>query len=123
MCSTKLSPLASWQSPLNLGQATELQAEAAPGLLGRQPGPEILLHLLLEMELQLLIDLLGNGGAAEERAKTNAKVAEHLGRRLLSCFQNLGDCKCQLLPGAFLDLEVFMAGLGQLVVFGAAIVV
>jgi hypothetical protein len=29
------------------------------------------------MELQLLIDFLGNGGAAEERRKTNAKVAEH----------------------------------------------
>jgi hypothetical protein len=29
------------------------------------------------MELQFFVDLLGNGGAAEERTKTNAKVAEH----------------------------------------------
>jgi hypothetical protein len=62
---------------LSLGQATKLQADAALGLLARQPGPEILLHLPPEMELRLLFDLLGNGGAAEERTKTNAKVAEH----------------------------------------------
>jgi hypothetical protein len=31
------------------------------------------------MELQLLINLLGNGGTAEERTKTKAKVAEHWG--------------------------------------------
>jgi hypothetical protein len=61
----------------DLGHATKFQADAAPGLLARQPRPEILLHLLLEMELQLLIDLLGNGGSAEERTKTNAKVAKH----------------------------------------------
>jgi hypothetical protein len=64
---------------LNLSQATKLQAEAARGLLARQPGPKILLHLLLEMELQLLINLLSNGGTAEERTKTNAKVAKHEG--------------------------------------------
>jgi hypothetical protein len=28
-----------------------------------------------------LIDFLGNGGAVEERTKTNAKVAEHWGER------------------------------------------
>ena len=77
MCSTKLTPLSLLAIFLNLGQATEFQADAAYRLIGCQPRPEILLHLLPEMELQFLIDLLGNGCAAEERTKTNAKVAEH----------------------------------------------
>ena len=105
MCSTKLIPLASWQSSLIWVKPPNSRRMRRLASSRRQPGPQILLHLLLEMESQLLIDPLGKGGAPKEGTQTIAKVAKHRDR-LLNCFQNPGDRGCQLFPGIFLDLEL-----------------
>ena len=60
---------------------------------------------------------------AEERPKTNAKVAKRFRVPPAKLISKIWATSAgQLYRGVFLDLELFMPALRQLVVFGAAIV-
>src|SRR5206468_7573499 len=60
----------------HLLDAAELEARAAPCRLLPHTVPLILLSFALDVEAELIVELLLDGGAREERAQTIANVAQ-----------------------------------------------
>ena len=60
----------------HLLDAAELEARAAQRRLVRHALPLVLLRLALDVEAELVVELLLDGGAREQRAQTIANVAQ-----------------------------------------------
>src|SRR5205807_7300591 len=63
----------------HLLDAAELEARAAQRRVMRHALPLVLLSLVLDVKAELVVELLLQGGAREQRAQAIADVAQHVG--------------------------------------------
>lgn len=104
----------------HLIEAAEFEARAAHGFLAREAGLDVMIHLLIKMEAQFVIEIILESAAVNQGPQACGKIAEH--RALLRRLQHLGDGFRQLFPFSLFRSELFAAAGGELVKLRAAIV-
>lgn len=102
-------------------ERSELEPRAAHGLLANDALPDVRLDQLLEVQRELLVELLLDGRALEERPQPQHPIGQH--RAPLLPVQHLRHGVAQLTPALDFDLQLAAAALGEFVVLGASVVV
>ena len=106
---------------LDLVESAHLQPRAAHRFVVRQAVSDMAVYESFKVKTELVIQVLFNGAAPDERPKPVSEIGEHRGLRL-HAFQDLRDDIAQLPPGADLHLEAGTAALGEFVVLRTSVV-